>query len=321
MRFTIRNSDMRTIRIMVLFFLTMLIFAGTAGGDEPVCHDLIVKADNGTINWTKGILTAVGNGMPPEAHHQNQQGKTLALRMAMEDAHQKLLSVAEQIQIDTETTVKALTQESNAVLTEIKEMVKQADVVHQEYSTDGSVTVTIQMGINGGFSQLVLPSKIKQIESIKPVRHSNEMSKNENKSDSTARGARKEDRMTGLVVDARELPFIPCLVPRIVDEFGQEVFGPAFASREFAVQRNMSGFSIDISAAAAHPRVAPHPLIVKGLKAEGGTRTSIVVSNTDAAKLKHAFQNLTFLRQCRVMIVADSKEIRKTANQPKHSIE
>lgn len=274
--------------------------------NPPDGHDLIAKVKKGTINWTKGILTASGSGIPPEVYHNQPQGKTLALRMAVENARQNLLTVISRIQIDSNATMKSLLDENAAVLAEMKEMVKEADVSNQEYSTDGSVTVMVQMNIYGGFAQLVLPPKIKQIESIKPVRSSRNSSKD---SDDKASGnwhQPKEHQMTGLIVDVRELSFTPCLVPRIVDELGHEVFGPAFASREFAVQHSMSGYSAEMTSAASHPRVGPRPLIVKGLKTEGAARTGIVISNTDAAKLKHAFENLTFLRKCRVIIVADS---------------
>lgn len=308
-------------RIVCFIFFIVCISTGIAVSEPPVDHDLTVKAHNGTINWTKGVFTAIGVGVPPDDYHNNPQGKTLALRMAAENAQRNLLSVVAQIQIDADTTMKSLLKENAVALSQIKEMVKEADVVSQEYSTDGSVTVMMQMHISGGFAQLVLPPKIKQIESIKPVGSSSDISKIANNSDFANGNTQKEEPLTGLIVDARELSFTPCLVPRIVDEFGREVFGPAFASREFAVQRGMSGYSVSLTAASTHPRVAPRPLIVKGLKAEGEARTGIVISNTDAAKLKHAFENIVFLRRCCVMIVADSMENGSGLNPHKHSKE
>jgi hypothetical protein len=59
-----------------------------------------------------------------------------------------------------------------------------------------------------------------------------------------------------------------------------------------------------MDAAARHPRVADKPLVLKGLRTSG---TDIVVSNTDAARLRSAFENLAFLRQCRVVIVLDAR--------------
>jgi len=61
----------------------------------------------------------------------------------------------------------------------------------------------------------------------------------------------------------------------------------------------------DINRARSDPRVRPNPLIVKGLKTKSPGRSVIVVSNADAAKLRSASEHLSFLRQCRVIIVVD----------------
>jgi hypothetical protein len=47
---------------------------------------------------------------------------------------------------------------------------------------------------------------------------------------------------------------------------------------------------------------------LKGLRASGAGGTDVIVSNTDAAKIRSAYENLAFLRQCRVMIVLDASD-------------
>ena len=54
-----------------------------------------------------------------------------------------------------------------------------------------------------------------------------------------------------------------------------------------------------------HPRVGPKPLVVKGLSTLFDRTCDIVISNTDAAKLRDMSANLSFLKQCRVVIVLD----------------
>lgn len=93
--------------------------------------------------------------------------------------------------------------------------------------------------------------------------------------------------------------------PKIIDENGQEVYGSAFVSREYAVQQGMSGYAKDMTAAQSNPRVTNNPLTVKGLKTEGPGKSDIVISNADASKLKSAYEHLSFMKKCRVMIVVD----------------
>ena len=110
---------------------------------------------------------------------------------------------------------------------------------------------------------------------------------------------------TGLVVDARGLGVRPVMVPEIIDENHQEVYGSAFVSREYAVSQGMSGYAKQLESATANQRVTDNPLVVKGVKTEGPGQCDIVISSADAEMLKSAAENLSFLEKCRVMIVVD----------------
>ena len=110
---------------------------------------------------------------------------------------------------------------------------------------------------------------------------------------------------TGLVLDGRGLEGRPSMSPRILDENGREVYGTAYVSREFAVQRGVAGFSRDLGAAQTSRRVAPQPLTVKGLRVEGIGASNFIISNADAAEIRGASDNLLFMKECRVVIVLD----------------
>jgi len=219
-----------------------------------------------------------------------------------------LMKAIARIPIDSETTVGDLVERDRAVLVALKEMVDMAEVIHQEFTTDGTVEVTLKMSMNGGFSQLVLPKVIKQIESVKPITGTSGSSSKGTGDGFSATNDVVSGPYTGMIVDVSGLDVTPCMAPRVCDENGQEVFGPAYASREFAVQNGMTGYMSDMDAAARHPRVADRPLILRGLRAGGAGGTDIIVSNTDAARLRSDFENLAFRRQCRVLIVLDGPD-------------
>jgi hypothetical protein len=106
-----------------------------------------------------------------------------------------------------------------------------------------------------------------------------------------------------LLVDARKIEAKPALVLKILDENLEEVFGPAYVSREFVVQQGMAAYYTDMQSAKADPRVANYPLIVKALRTDWPSRCDIVISNTDASKLKSASHHLQFLKESRVIVV------------------
>ena len=107
------------------------------------------------------------------------------------------------------------------------------------------------------------------------------------------------------MVDARSIGAKPAMIPLILDEKGEEVYGPAFVSREFAVQEGMSGYEGRLKIAQDSARVAPNPLTVKGLRTQTQAPTAIVISHADAAKIRSTSENLSFLKECRVIIVVD----------------
>ena len=302
---------------MIRFFkftcclLALGCFTGGSWAEQNSECQLVQKTDTAMINWTEGILTATGKGVPPETYHGNPQGSKIALDAAVEKARQQLLALAEQIPIDAQSTVGDLARKNGAVLSELRGMIEKAKVVHHEFVTDGSVTVTVQMSMNGGFSQLTLPTRIKQIEPVKPITPAKNRSSENGETEITETTDSTPGPYTGMIVDVRGINVTPCMVPRVCDENGQEVFGSAFASREFAVQHGVTRYLSDLGAATEDPRVADRPLILKGLRIGGAGGTDIVVSNTDAARLRSASENLAFLRKCRVLIVMDRPESQK----------
>lgn len=275
----------RSMFILILVLLLALPFCGYTDQTQ----DLVEQKDKGLINWTKGIVQAKGIGAPPEKFYGKPNARPMALRAATLDAYRNILEVINGVRINSTTVIKDFAVENDIIMSKVEGMVKGAEIVKKEYLSDGTVEITMQMNLRGGFAQLVLPEDIKPLDTITPVVPAQS---------STA-------VYTGLVVDARGLKTRPAMSPKIMDENGQEVYGSAFVSREYAVQQGMSGYAKDLSSAQDNQRVADNPLTVKGLRAEGAGRSDIVISNADASRLKSASENLSFMKKCRVMIVVD----------------
>ncbi len=278
-------------------FITVSV-AGHCGELLP----LIEQKTNGRINWTLGIIQAVGIGKPDETGSAQQLDANIkALYHAKKNARRHLISIVRNIRIDSQRDVATIADTNYSISAKINEMVFKTPEIEKlrKYRADGTVEVHMQMGLYGGLSQLVLPREIQQIESVKPVR------KVRKSSIQPAGESFAPETFTGLVIDARGIVLKPALVPRLLDENGQEVFGAAFVSREFAVQRGTGVYSVDIKASRNNQRVGHHPLIVKGLRTSEPGHSDIIISNTNAAKLLSSSEHLLFLKECRVLIVVD----------------
>lgn len=299
--------------VVVAVVALMLVFPATQGFVAE-WQDVVQNVGvSGSINWSQGIMTATGIGSPPEKYYGKPQARPMALRAAQLDAYRNLLEVTKGVRINSVTVVEDSMVSSDMIRSQVDGMVKGTQVIKKEYLSDGTVEVTIAMSLRGGFAQLILPKDIKQVSEIKtippappappaveqvgqvPVRALPQL----------AIPTPAPAIYTGLVVDARGLGARPAMSPKIRDERGQEVYGSAYVSREYAVQQGMAGYAKDLTASQTNPRVTNEPLTVKGLKTEGPGQSDLVISNADADKIRSASENLSFLKKCRVMIVLD----------------
>ena len=301
---------MKKYSILSVVLAVLLILPAYGFCDE--WQELVENIGSGSINWTKGKIQARGVGASLEGKHM---ARPMALRAARLDAIRNLLEVTQGVRIDSNTIVKDFAVTNDVIMAKVRGMVKGTQIVKQEYLSDGTVEVTMQMSLYGGFAQLVLPQEIKQVESIKLVSSQTitpeapfllvEPAKPSPVVPSKTAEKPTSEIFTGLIVNAKGLNARPAMSPKIIDENGQEVYGSAFVSREYAVQQGMSGYARDMTVAQSNPRVTNNPLTVKGLKTEGPGKADIVISNADAFRLRSASEHLSFMKQCRAIIVVD----------------
>ena len=276
-------------------FLTVLLIAANSDG-----ANVIEPKNGGRIDWTEGVVSAVGIGVPPEEPSGiagASEVKAGVLASAHYNARRNLFDLLNAVRIDTNTLVKDMASRTPQVETKLREMAAGADEVEvgDEPMSEGTVAVRLQMSLYAGFAQMVLPQGIIPIDAVKSV---------QNPSAVAVPGETVERLIfTGLVVDARNIMANPALAPRIVDENDKEVYGAAFASRDFAVQYGMSSYVTSIDEIKGSYRLGERPLIVKGIKTIGPGHSDIVIGNSSAVKLRKFSEHLAFLRECRVVIV------------------
>ena len=264
-------------------------------------EEVIEQARQGVINWSLGLLQAHGVVTPQRPLSPESAERQSALAEARRRAWQRLYETVMQVRIRGTRSVGDLTSDDQIVAAKIREMVTNAHIAGQEYLSDGTVAVTVEMNLHGGFSQLVLPPEIKQIESLKTV----EESPGEGSANPNSDRKKESPPYTGLVIDARGSGCLPAIYPTVSDETGEEIYGAPYVSREFVVQEGMSGYSRDPDAALADPRVAPRPMTVKGLRSLENDPSAIVISNADGARIRGTPEHLSFFKTCRVVVILD----------------
>ena len=271
----------------------VLILVSIAVADDTLLQVL----EKGRINWSTRTATVKGTG-GSKATDEGLSPTALSdgLGAARVNAQANLLETISAIRIDTKTIIADRMAQSPDFSDGLATLVQHASITHQEYFSDGTVEIEMTMKLSGGFAQFVLPEEIQQVDSITATTRATENPVIPSLKDDT-------QPYTGLIIDATGIGAKPSLVPLIVDESGEIVYGPAFVSREIAVSRGMSGFAATLAAARSDKRVGKRPMIVKAIRTHQKGTTDLVISNTDAARLRSSVVYLNFLKACQVSIV------------------
>ncbi len=277
----------RTVAFTIVVFVSAVLMVGAMVWAQG---EVVQQFDQGSINWSTGKVVAVGIGAPPSKPANMAQARAMARRAAITVARRNLLEISQGVQVDSMTLVKDFTVRSDIIRTSVQGVVRNAQVIDTAYMSDGSVEVTMVMSLGGEFANVILPPP--PVGTVFPL-----------PPPGTEMPASQV--YTGMVIDARGLGARPAMAPKIVDESGKEIYGSAMVNREFAVQQGMVGYAKDLSAAQGNSRVTDRPVTIKALRTSGAAKVDVVISDSDAAKLTSAAENLSFLQKCRVMVVLD----------------
>jgi hypothetical protein len=273
-------------RLTLVLLLLLPAGVNPVAGQTDIPVDFLEELSTGSVNWTSGRVIATGVG-------------------SVDRAIRNVLQTAFQVRMNADCRVIDLTRPNVNLKIEVKEMASAAEIIGEKTLPDGRTEVTVKMELFGGFAQLLLPADIKQVESIKPLSPFQEMAAQGVAASAERRPGEEPDTYTGLIVDARGIGAKPAMVPVLLDENGQEVYSSAFVSREYAVQQGVCLYMRILGDSANLARVAPKPLWVKGLRTRTAASCDIVISNADASRLRGASSHLSFLKQCRVIILMD----------------
>ena len=256
----------------------------TAPATQADNQSVIQSIGDGHVNWTLGYITAKGAGAPNPSAPNLAVARLGCERAAKLDAQRNLMETTKGVQLDSVTLVHNFMTEEDVIATRVQGILEGAEPVGEiRYYEDTSCEITMRVPITGKLADVLLPKDTgtTEVPTVgKPV-------------------------YTGLIIDTKGLNIVPAMSPKVVDSQGNEVYGTAVVSRDFAIDKGIAGYTKDVARAKTNDRVGDNPLIITAIKAHGKRSTDVVISDADAAKLRDAGQNLSFLRECRVIIVVD----------------
>lgn len=300
---------LRSVSMMVLMGMIFLLAREGFCQNAVNVSEWVEKVGPGSINWSAGYVEAIGIAAMPDKSMSKINARPAALREATVAAQRNLLEMTKGVRIDSKNTIRDFTLGNDMVNTQVEGLIKGAQVVNQQYLSDGTVEVRLRMPLYGNLSQIMMPLSIEKRKSdvtpapVMPVPAPSAPTAPAAVPAVTAPPA--PAAYTGLVVDARSIGARPAMSPRIYDENGKEVYVPANVDRECAISQGMSRYARDLTSAQTNQRVAANALTVKALRIGNTGKSDLMISNADAAQIRASAENASFMKQCRVMIVLD----------------
>ncbi len=280
------------LRSAALMVLLVLLFYPSLSGAGIYVETLAT----GRIDWSNGVVEAIGIGVPPRKIANQAQARTLALQQARVLAARNILKTLKTLRIDRDSLAKDMMLKHGFLGDQLKKLVYHAAEREIFFLPRNRVKMILTVGIRGGLADILLPESIREIDHIKggiPEKKGNSSESREKKA------------FTGLVIDCRGLKVTPALVPHVLDEEGNEIYGPAIVTRREALRKGVARYEKRIEDALRDPRIGANPLKVKAVRASGRNSCDIVLSNADAARIIETPANLGFLRSAGVIIVLD----------------
>jgi hypothetical protein len=250
---------------------------------------LVNTTPDGKVDWTTGIATADGIGIPPKNPASPLQAKEMARKAAWSVALRNLLEVVKGIHVSSTTTVSNYVTTNDEVRTKVEGFVKGARLVNEQEMPDGSYKTTVEMKLGGEFTNIITPKVIPKSSPLGTYQKSL---------------ASPPKSYTGLVVDARGLAARPALTPRLLTEQGEEAYSVAYVDQQATAKDGIVLYVPDSASAQSNPRVTATPLIVKASRADGA---DLYISDADAQTIHGVPEHFKFLKQAKVLVILDQK--------------
>jgi hypothetical protein len=309
-------------RIFILI-LTVFLFIPPVWASDRGFLSYIEQVPNGKIDWDKGYFYGIGLGYP----HLNDNSKAKALRVAQAGALSAILQVASKVRVDDRRLLKDLEREK--LIIQIKGLVRyepyEREFVKKRPHPFYRVTYRAPMNGVKGLTSRLLNQLRTQSSSWKDLPEPGRLGDD-------------DSSLPWLVLDARGLeektPVQPALFPKIVTDKGETIYEIKKVDEGALKKRGMARYVVSDKSRdelASWPAQTPWnwfldlvspdaaqaqerqkrkrrgKYIIKDVKAvQGLMKTNVVISESDAKRIREEDASNQILKECRVIVIASS---------------
>ena len=279
---------------MVRYLTTILFFISTVFAvDSPRSSTL--RTDYGFIDYSNRLIVSRGTASIIERKSSSgdlqiiEKNLKLSKGEARAIARENLFDLVKLVNFDSRR-VGEIMRTDNLTENRVKSLVESAYQQGEiEYLEKKEVVIALAIKMSGLAEILVDASGYM----------------NENISQSTFLMTRnsipKTERVSGIIIDARNIYHVPAMVPKVFNEADKLVYGPRHYTRSRSVNKGPIGYAHSMDDGNVLRRVGNTPILVEAVSSDD--TINLTVSNFDAEKIRDAEKKFGLLTNCKVLVL------------------
>ena len=275
------------------FFIISLFFFSFSFSQKSSQHSFIVNTDEGFIDYSNRIIVCRGTAEIEEKTPIDNSLKIVEknLKIAKAEARtiarSNLIELMKQVNFDGRL-VGELMEDEPLIGSRLEGLIGSAYQQGEiEYLEGEKVAIALAVKMSG-LSEILTDIDGYKSDSMNPAYLM------------TSAAIPRSQRISGIVIDAREHAVDPSMSPEVIDMQGNLVYGTISYSRSKAANRGPVGYAYSMDDRNGSQRVGTNPLFVEAV---GSLDDDVYITSMDAAKVRDAEKSFGVLSNCRVMLL------------------
>ena len=269
----------------------LIITASLIAVDSP--RTSVFRNDNGFIDYANRVIVSRGTASVTARETSQADLKLVEKNLKLSKgeararARENLLDLVKLVNFDGRTVgemmvIDPLTE--SRVETLVGSAYQQGEI---EYLEGAKVAIALAVRMSG-LSEILTDIEGYKTDNMNPAYLM------------TSAAIPKSQRVSGIVIDAREHAVDPSMSPEVIDMQGNLVYGTTSYSRSKAVNRGPVGYAYSMDDRNVSQRVGSNPLVIEAV---GSLDDDVYITSMDAEKVRSAEKSFGVLSNCRVMLL------------------
>ena len=284
-------SMIKQIKSSIILFI--FIAFGSLVAQKPTSYAFIVNTDAGFIDYSNRIIVCRGTAdieeRTPVDNSLNivEKNIKIAKAEARVKARENLIELMKQVNFDGRLVGELMSDEpliGSRLEGLIGSAYQQGEI---EYLEGDKVAIALAVRMSG-LSEILTDIDGYKTDSMSPAYLM------------TSAAVPKSQRISGIVIDARDHAVDPSMSPEVIDMQGNLVYGTTSYSRAKSVNRGPVGYAYSMDDRNVSQRVGSNPLFIEAV---GSLDDDVYITSIDANKVRNAEKSFGVLSNCRVMLL------------------